>query len=147
MVSFLLFSFGQVYLYAFGTFYKELDFMKKYQGELINKYLLFSIVSMLSTIIAAELRLNKENQRKTDGIVFVDIRSVTIVFGLLFIISTPFYYSNLVTKFIAAREYGYGEIYELASNSLYESLSMWHVPALFALIFCNKDNRKKYIFL
>lgn len=149
LVSFFLFSFGQVYLYAFGTAYKELDFMKRFQGELINKYLLFSTIALLSMIICEEIMCERieVKQEKEKCIVGVDANSVSFVFGILFIISAPFFYKIMVTQFLAAREFGYGEIYDLSNNTLYESLSMWYVPSLFALFYCNKNKNIKYVYL
>lgn len=144
-ISLCVFTFGQTILYSAGLENKIDSYMKIYGISLLNEYMLYSIFSSFSILFAGSIVIDSKNRE--DLIYLHDENALRNVSFALFLISSPFYIIELRQRVGVGLLYGYGATFQVESNPLYGSMSMWFIPSLFALIYVFRKEIWKYFFL
>lgn len=165
-ILYMLFSYGQILLYALGIEHPRYDLISSYTNSEILSYCSYFILSTVfflnGAIIAIrkdrrsltyEKEISKENSH-TDKLFDKTARMVAWFF---FLISSPIYLYNLLNSVIISIQYGYGALYgyddpNFQSNTssvlnIFSSFGNWFIPSVLFLLVLYKNNKKiKYFF-
>lgn len=153
-LSLCVFSVGQSYVYIFDKNHEGFFLFSMYPPELINKYLIYAILSFVFVLAAANKVINVNKRRscqfREDNSCVKDKISNELdyvdkfVFGSLWCFSLPFYFIDLSKNLVTSLQSGYRAIYEAESGG--GILSMWFIPASFALLIAYRHSKIKYFF-
>ena len=144
-LSVCVFSLGQAYVFLFDRNPSGIFSFTVYSPALVNKYLNYALLSFIF-LLAAGFRIMRRKSNSNEmffektGLSDVD----RIVFLLFWIISIPFYFSNVIKSISATALGGYEAIYSIKTSGI---MSMWFIPSSFALIIAYKGSWVKYFFL
>ncbi|MGK0724364.1 O-antigen polysaccharide polymerase Wzy [Aerococcus urinaeequi] len=165
-IIYMLFSYGQILLYALGIQHPRYDLISDYSNTEILSYCSYFILSTVfflnGSIIAIrkdrKLVKNEVKRKERDSKVNQSFnKTVKVVSWFFFLISSPVYLYNLLSNIITSIQYGYGALYGYddpnfqASNSsflnIFNSFGNWFIPSLLFLLVLYKKNKKfKYFF-
>ena len=146
-LSISLFSFGHVILFSLGLNAPIRFIFDDYPLKLVNEYMVFGFVSFVFLFLAGVFVERLKNKDVVELPLSRVGNNAKLVFLSFFVLSSPFYLYKTFHNLTIANAYGYAGIYESEGNLIVTLLAMWYIPSLYGLIYCYKDDFRKFFFL
>lgn len=168
-IIYMLFSYGQILIYAFGISHPRYNLLKTYTDAEVLQYCMYFLISTVfylnGAIIAvrkdllfvekrSELLENNKGKLTREKLISEKTfeKSAKIVSLFLFFISAPIYLYNLIERIYISINQGYGALYgyggseyinnNSSAGNIFNSIEFWFVPSLFFLLSIYKSNKR-----
>ena len=149
-LCYFIFSYGQLMLFSVGIEYEKFLVLRLFPPDDIIKYCLFFCISTCFFLFGALLAIKKivKNTKHFGELANPGktlLLAVKIVAWILFLISAPVYFSDLIGNVTKSIIQGYNAIYDVgdysSASNIITSLSMWYVPSLYLLLWSYKQSK------